>query len=166
MVDTDDDVWQEIADDGLAWNPFDACYHFRPGRDSTRWPGIDEPAGSVTFDLAPAFARKEGFAADEDAVTALTLTAMMSVFAADVPLIALDWQHPSYRFWPHRQAQSARPWRVPVFPNGDYYAFLSPDLEQGTFGHPWEQTLCVFGDQFGAALIPHLATWLPVLRQN
>jgi hypothetical protein len=32
-------------------------------------------------------------------------------------------------------------------PNGDYYIYLSADLSLGTFGHPWEASLCVWGDQ-------------------
>ncbi|MFB4279141.1 DUF2716 domain-containing protein [Nonomuraea sp. MTCD27] len=40
-----------------------------------------------------------------------------------------------------------------MFPNGDYYVFLSEDRTNGTFGHPWEQTLCIFG----TSLIPELA---------
>ena len=41
--------------------------------------------------------------------------------------------------------------RVPVLPNGDYYLYLAPDLSFGTFGHPWEQTICVFGAPLLAA---------------
>jgi len=33
-----------------------------------------------------------------------------------------------------------------VFPDGDYHIHLTRDLRLGTFGHPWEETVCVFGD--------------------
>lgn len=49
---------------------------------------------------------------------------------------------------------------------GDYYAFLTPDLEEGTFGHPWEQTLCVIGRRMVDSLGRSLGTWLPVKREN
>jgi hypothetical protein len=39
------------------------------------------------------------------------------------------------------------PWRVTPLPNGDYYIFLSEVFRTGTFGHPWEETMCIFGDR-------------------
>ena len=57
-------------------------------------------------------------------------------------------------------------WPVPVFPNGDYYIFARPDFSTGTFGHPWEKTLCVFGSELVQTLGRTLATWLPRKREN
>ena len=34
----------------------------------------------------------------------------------------------------------------------------------GTFGHPWEETLCVFGPDLVESLVPLLTTWLPIRR--
>ena len=134
--------------------------------DPVTWPAIEEPAGSVTFDLGPVFARAGGFAADEDALNQQVLSAMIAVFPAEVQLVALDWQHPSYWFWPHRHARDNQAWRISPFPNGDYHAFITQDLGQGTFGHPWEQTICVFGSGLNEALVPGLSTWLSVKRRN
>ncbi|MEU5671031.1 DUF2716 domain-containing protein [Micromonospora sp. NPDC047753] len=39
----------------------------------------------------------------------------------------------------------------------DYYAFLTEDMTEGTFGHPWEQTLCVFGSHLMPKLVPLLS---------
>ncbi|MFB6780507.1 DUF2716 domain-containing protein [Streptomyces sp. NPDC056352] len=36
-------------------------------------------------------------------------------------------------------------WPLSPYPDGDYYIFLADDLRFGTFGHPWEYSLCVFG---------------------
>jgi len=57
-------------------------------------------------------------------------------------------------------------WPTTVFPNGDYTIFLTEDMSTGTFGHPWEQTLCVFGEPMVSALVPMLASWLPIKRSN
>ena len=111
----DNAAWEQISDYERFWTPFDAAFHFRPGMDPATWPGIVEPSGSLTFDLGPLFSRDGGFAADEDALNALTLAAITTVFAAGTKLVALDWQHPSYWFWPHRQAASSEPWRIPRF---------------------------------------------------
>lgn len=38
-------------------------------------------------------------------------------------------------------------WPISVIPDGDHHIFLAEDFSFGTFGHPWEQTICVFGQQ-------------------
>ncbi|GAA3345047.1 hypothetical protein GCM10020358_50660 [Amorphoplanes nipponensis] len=162
----DNDAWQQIRNYEQFWTPFDDRFHFRPGMDPSKWPAIKEPAGSVTFDLSSVFERAGSFSADEDALNEQVLSAMTAVFSADLPLVALDWQHTSYWFWPHRQAVEGQSWRVSAFPNGDYHAFITQDLEQGTFGHPWEQTICVFGRDLTEVLVPEFALWLPVKRKN
>lgn len=43
-------------------------------------------------------------------------------------------------------------WEVPPFPDGDYYIFLSEDFRDGWFGHPWEQTVCIFGQRAVSSL--------------
>jgi hypothetical protein len=56
-------------------------------------------------------------------------------------------------------------WPVPVFPHGDYYIFLEEGMTMGTFGHPWEKTLCVFGQDLIDALTP-MPAWLPIKRSR
>jgi hypothetical protein len=162
--------WEEIPHEQYEdyWAPFDARFQFRAGIQPERWPAIQEPAPSVTLDLAPVFnGRQSEFAAGQRAINAIALLAMIRVTAATERLLVLDWQHPSYWFWPHRQAiREDGLWPVEVFPNGDYYIFLTEDMTAGTFGHPWEQTLCVFGDQLVSALAPMLSSWLPIKRSK
>ncbi|MET4613081.1 hypothetical protein ABIC28_004081 [Rhodococcus sp. PvR044] len=88
-------------------------------------------------------------------------------FADDPTFVVLDWQHPGYSFdaGTHAATPDAE-WRVPVYPNGDYYIFAREGFAEGTFGHPWEQTLCVFGERLVATLGRTLATWLPQKRIN
>jgi hypothetical protein len=162
----DNDAWQQIRDYERFWTPFDARYHFRAGTRAEAWPAITEPAGSVTFDLSPFFERGHAVETDADALNGQVLAAMTAVFPADVALVALNWQHPSYWFWPHRQVVEGEPWRITPFPEGDYHAFITQDLEQGTFGHPWEQTICVFGSDLTDVLVPELAVWLPLKRRS
>jgi hypothetical protein len=161
-------VWEPIpmdADDTY-WTPFNQRFAFRPGMRS--WPAIDEPRPSVTIDLGPVFNGSHAqFAAGADAVNSLALTALVRVLDPDTSVIVLDWQHQTYRFWPHAFAcQPDQQWPTPVFPNGDYYIFLTEDMSMGTFGHPWEQTLCVFGEPLVSALVPMLTSWLPIKRST
>jgi hypothetical protein len=53
---------------------------------------------------------------------------------------------------------------VTPVPDGDYYAFLTEDLTMGTFGHPWEGSLCVFGGPLIERLCPTLDSVLRLSR--
>lgn len=148
------------------WYAFDDRFAFQP-RVSLSRTAIQEPPGSVTLSLAPIFqAGPAGFASGEGAVNAEALRAFVTVFQETDRLLVLDWQHEGYWFRPHLHAVNEDAWPVTPFPDGDYYVFLAEDMTAGTFGHPWEQTLCVFGDELVDQLVPPLATWLPVLRHG
>jgi hypothetical protein len=165
----DNEAWEQIRDDyERYWGPFDARFQFRPGMDPATWPAIKEPPGSVTVDLGPIFANQgeRGFEADEAWLNDFIVGAFANVFPDGTRLLVLDWQHTSYWFRPHRQQVIDEPLRVEPFPNGDYHIFLTEDMSQGTFGHPWEQTLCVFGADLVPAIIPSLTEWLPVKRPS
>jgi hypothetical protein len=147
------------------WAAFESRFGFRAGVSSEAWPAINEPVPSVTFDLSGIPDGPQRGAA-YDAINAEALRAFVWAMPDD-ELIVLDWQHPAYRFRPVDQALTWQAdWRVPVYPDGDYYAFLTPDFAHGTFGHPWEKTLCVIGERLGASLARSLETWLPVKRRD
>ncbi len=161
-------AWEPItmdADDTY-WTAFYQRFSFRPGMQS--WPAIDEPRPSVTIDLEPIFTGDHArFEAGADAINSLALVALTRVLEPDTSVVVLDWQHQTYRFWPHRFAcQPDRQWPTTVFPDGDYHIFLTEDMSTGTFGHPWEQTLCVLGEPLVSALVPMLTSWLPIKRSN
>lgn len=149
------------------WTPFDARYEFRPSYQPAR-PAITEPPGSLTFSLAPICrtGSEPRFAAGVAALNAEVLRAFVEVFPEGERLVALDWQHPSYWFRPHLQAIGTEPWVLSPFPDGDYYVFLTQDLSSGTFGHPWEETICVFGSELVRVLAPCLEGWLPTVRRD
>ena len=157
-------AWQPIPDDESLWQRFERDFEFRLEHQRGAGAAIREPAGSVTFDLSPIFRTgdQEVFDAGENRLNDEVLDAFRRVFAED--LILLDWQHTTYRLSPRQLVTPVRDWHVLPFPNGDYHMFLTEDMGQGTFGHPWEQTLCVFGPDLVADLAPRLSTWLPVKR--
>jgi hypothetical protein len=165
----ENDAWAQLDLDMYEtyWSPFDARFGFRPGVDPSTWPAIREPSPSVTIDLSSIF-EHDGprFAAGARAVDALGLYALTCVTEVGDELLVLDWQHPCYRFSPHRQSLNDGAWPVHIFPNGDYYAFLNYDLSMGTFGHPWEQTLCIFGEPLIERLGEPLAVMLGAKRRR
>lgn len=155
-----DDVWHE-ADYESVWEPFDRRFAFAPDYYERTVPAITVPADALVLDLAPVF-ENDGprFAADEAAVNAAALRWFVRLVGNE-ELIALDWQHQSYRYSPDRQAITRGEPAVPVFPNGDYYAHMMPDLRWGTFGHPWQQTLTLWGHELVDGLGAELSAWLP-----
>lgn len=161
------DAWTELrqVEYDHYWATFDSRFGFRAGVSPDAWPAIKEPVPSVTFDLG-VIADGPQRGAAYDAINAEALRAFVWALP-HAELIVLDWQHPAYRFRPDDQALTWQAdWRVPVYPDGDYYAFLTSDFTEGTFGHPWEQTLCVIGERLGASLGRSLETWLPVKRRD
>ncbi|TWJ22448.1 DUF2716 domain-containing protein [Micromonospora endolithica] len=69
------------------------------------------------------------------------------------PLLCLDWQHRCYRVWPtlirpENLDPPGRPgWPLSPYPDGDYHIYPSEGFRSGSFGHPWESSLCIFGPE-------------------
>ncbi|WP_439661754.1 DUF2716 domain-containing protein [Lentzea sp. HUAS TT2] len=161
------DAWTEIPDQRYRrlWDEFDQRFQFKPSIYPKDWPSIAEPRGSVTLDLAGIF-QPDHFEAGCRRVDEVVLASLQRVFDEQTALLALDWQHPAYEFRPHRHTGAFTWPESPLspFPDGDYHIFLTEDMDQGTFGHPWEHTLCVWGDDLVSDLVPELG--LPVKRSR
>jgi hypothetical protein len=153
-------TWSQPAGEleaNALWDSFCLRFDFRPSMKEPSQPAINEPNPSVVFDLSVVSAG--------DSLKAVEL--VLSAFRLTVPvgdeLAFLDWQHPTFRFSPHDPRIGSN---LPVFPDGDYYIVVASDLSYGTFGHPWQESLCVFGESLIAHLPPELFRLLPVLRQR
>lgn len=154
------------------WDRFDQDFDFHPSM--YEFPAITEPADSITWNLD---AIRDGDREKnierltlliQDALTACTT-------APDGSLLILDWHHETYRLRPHLPptemflpkalTQHLRPgWPLGPYPNGDYYILLDEDFRFGSFGHPWEHSLCLFGTALLDAdadeitrILPHIA---------
>ncbi|MBM2574772.1 DUF2716 domain-containing protein [Jannaschia sp. Os4] len=139
---------------------------FRPS--ISVFPGFEEPRPSVTYGIEAAWTGLT--AADTQVLTDLETKALAAFRAAAGPactLWALDWQHACYAFRPSA-ARPDDPWPIPALPDGDYHLFLDPGLRFGWLGHPWEQTICLFGAPLLAALKRHCPLLLrdPVRRKD
>ncbi|MBW8635846.1 DUF2716 domain-containing protein [Hoeflea sp. WL0058] len=130
----EDPIWRKVYDD----------LGFKPSTRATDFPGFKEPGPSVTYSISGIWGD------DFEALEADLHAKAHSIFNKVTPegdfLYALDWQHECYRYFPYISDSSvADQWKIPVLPNGDYYLFLERTLRFGWLGHPWEQTICVFG---------------------
>lgn len=144
------EAWQNLdaevfgEEDTRVWDRFYSEFQFRPGEQ----PAIAEPIPSVTFSVSAGYGQDdETFRALISDLETKTCAAFRECTLPGQRMYALDWQHEGFWFYPHVPFSEGDPasWRIPVFPDGDYYIFLSEDFRFGTFGHPWEETICVFG---------------------
>ncbi|PZS02084.1 MAG: hypothetical protein DLM56_13000 [Pseudonocardiales bacterium] len=145
---------------------FAARFAFHPDVEPSGWPSIEEPVPSMTLDLS-SVATHHGMTmpAADDAILQL----LVDAFPANVRLVAIDYNHVASWLWPHRFAASERgwpdSWYVHPYPNGDYTIFLTEDMTSGTFGHPWERTLCIVGSALIEAARPLIAQWAVIRRR-
>ncbi|MFZ6769856.1 DUF2716 domain-containing protein [Undibacterium sp. Di26W] len=135
----DDDEYAKV------WDNFDKTFSFRPSVKGP-FPAITEPKDSITFLLAHDY---------DDALLDELENALFQAFLdcgyASKEVYYLDWQHTCYAITINENNDS---W-MPGFPDGDYAILLSKDMSVGTFGHPWEYSICIFGESFVKAIIKH-----------
>jgi len=136
------------------WKEFEARLDFAPS--VAQFPGIREPTPSETFSTIAVWDSPEAAQRLTIDIDDVALRVISSFTSTKGRVIALDWQHECYYFTPSLYDGA---WEVPSLPDGDYAIFLSEDLQDGWFGHPWEPSICVFGERATASL----AEGLPIL---
>jgi len=159
---TDDGVWMPLTqreEDGV-WERLFAELHFPMGSRAGK-----EQTPSLTYAIGYVFEEDITVRdALEDDLDQKTLAALRRCISQDQRLYALDWQHQSYWFYPHRfsDASSWAAWKVPVLPDGDFYVFLAEDFSFCLFGDCINFTICVFGQ----ALLDAFAHDRPILLEH
>ncbi|MFZ6875979.1 DUF2716 domain-containing protein [Undibacterium sp. Di27W] len=138
------------------WDNFQKNFAFRPSVKGP-FPAIKEPDDAITFLLARDY--------DDDMIDELR-NAIFSAFAECIPesqeFYYLDWQHECFAL----NNKTATDFWVNGFPDGDYAIFLSKDMRIGTFGHPWEYSICIFGEAFARAIIKQKPVMLAKVIRN
>ena len=142
----------------LIWDKFYREFDFKPSVYPQDWPGITEPTPSFTISLTES---DYGVCPDSDIILNFFKNAFNKLTGSNKISYILDWQHTCYH------APKVFNDNLWVYPDGDYAICLNHDMTVGTFGHPWEQTICIFG----SALIEITRNFLPkeysrVLREN
>jgi hypothetical protein len=139
--------WVELARDEnrAIWNGVYADLVVDPARP----PKFVEPRGSVTWELRDVPETPRHTIDQVEVIVGTQLRrALEALVGAEQWVYGLDWQHPGYRFFPAeaKNPVNSESWCIPTVPNGDYCLFLAHDLRFGWLGHPWEPTICVYGD--------------------
>jgi hypothetical protein len=147
------DAWIELTPRRAdkVWDRFDEAFRFRPSVRPEDWPSFREPPPSATWDISDLLAAFCPWRDPQATPYNLALLqALKECVPEDEPVLALDWQHAAYAFYPHRFRAPEEPgnWLIPALPAGEYHIFITDDHRLGSLGHPWVQTLCVFGSGF------------------
>ena len=113
------------------------------------------PPGSRMFDVSHAWI--DGKKCVEPLETELNEKCLLALRACVDPgerLAALNWWHQGYWFRPHVDFVWWTPlaWKVPILPDGDYYAFFPEDFRLGLFSHMKRETIAVWGNDLVHAL--------------
>jgi hypothetical protein len=119
------------------WDTFESAFKFHPSVNGP-FPAISEPACSVTFRLNADYTEEQ-----LDELGAAIRLAFAESGSPSDEIYYLDWQHDSFI-----GTISSMPAWMNGYPDGDYASLLRKDLQSGTFGHPWEGSICFFGDAF------------------
>jgi ADP-heptose:LPS heptosyltransferase len=132
-------AWVELTrrehDD--VWDMFYRKFGFSPS--TSKFPEILEPESSLTYSRG-----YDLLISSRDNFRQNALAAFKSIVSPGGRMYALDWQHECYWFYPHLSENER--WWIDV-PDSEYAIFLSEDFGFGFFGHPWEATICVFGQE-------------------
>ena len=120
------------------WGRFEFRFNFRPDYYETTKPAILETPGSVVYSIAEPF--------EDNLIDPLSQT-FIDAYAQIIPkghwLYWLDWQHDCYKLDLHNPDNTSP--HLDIFPDGDYFITLNETMSLGTFGHPWQESICVFG---------------------
>jgi hypothetical protein len=133
------------------WDRFDESFEFNPSIDERDWPTFLEPAPSITWDISDLLDTFNPWLDPQATPYNLALwRALCECLPEEEPVLALDWQHASYEFYPHRfrGAETPKSWCIPALPTSEYHLFVAEDHRLGSLGHPWAKTVCVFGAGF------------------
>lgn len=159
------DIWHPVDGTDI-WNRFNQRFAFKANYYERRKPAIRLDRRCLVIDLAPIYeGPMEENAANEERLDHTAFQAFADL-AGDGELVAIDWQHQTFRYSPRAHVNANTRCAVSVLPDGDYYGHMTEDLRWGTFGHPWQQTLTLWGDDLVATLGGELLTWLPKHRQS
>ena len=141
------------------WGEFYRRFKFKPNYDERRVPAINEPKPSIVYSFAHEYDDNQ-----IDELNSYFKELFSDYVGSDEFVYALDWQHSCYKFTPHEDFSDLP---IGIFPDGDYFIFLGPNMKFGTFGHPWQNSLCIFGEEFVNAIMARRPTILDAfIRSN
>ncbi len=134
------------------WDWVYSALSFKPSIRSIDWPSIQTERPFRKFSVD--FLWKGGY---DEALYAKFINNAINAFVDITPngeaIYALDWQHDCFYYDPKELTadlmldnESSIP-PISFIPDGDYYIFITKDLQNVWFGHPWEKSVTLIGER-------------------
>jgi hypothetical protein len=152
--------WTPIpdAENEELWATFTTRFSFRRSVSRSEGPAITEPTPFVTWSVSGV---RELYSMDAQQFRTIEWRSREQLLQALIGLgnlvgrmYALDLNHAGYSFNPNVIAQrGVDKWPVPVIPIHNYSLFVNPAFSVGLFDHPWEESICVFGESLVGQLV-------------
>ncbi|CAM4190958.1 hypothetical protein BAMA111019_11320 [Bacillus manliponensis] len=159
--------WIELSEQEYEtiWNTIYTVFQFTPS--TSAFPSFEVPSPFVIYDVSPYLDWSGELEELKELYCDLennSLIVFKELAGKDEYFYALNWQHDCYWVNPFLDFPKDEfdEWLVPPFPNGDYYFFLHKDFKWGYLGHPWEETIKIFGEE----LIQAFDKYKPMMFQN
>jgi hypothetical protein len=130
------------AEDEQVWNVICRQFHFSPS--TTEFPSFQVPHPFVTYST-----RDVKWKEIETVLSHILIT----LTDEGERIMALDWNHQGYWVDPRQpfERDEEGTWIIPALPDGDYNFFIARDFQWGYLGHPWEQSVTLFGENLMTA---------------
>lgn len=147
--------WTLLEDDELelVWSRFYKNFYFKPS--TTIFPAYSLPSPFIKYDISDRYTEDLIRDFEEKSVNAF-----QQCTKPEELIYALDWQHDCYLVDARLEFPRHFSWRVDngdwiisIYPDGDYHFFLARDFSWGILGHPWEQTITIYGENFIRCLL-------------
>ncbi|GIN84779.1 hypothetical protein J6TS2_11650 [Heyndrickxia sporothermodurans] len=138
--DEEKNVWSKILND----------FQFSPS--ISKFPSFILPGAFITYNIST-YLNWPGDLEEYEMIykdlEEKSLFAFQELTDPDEYFYALDWQHPCYWVNPYLEfpRDDFNEWTIPIFPDGDYYFFIQKEFNWGFLGHPWEESITIFGSE-------------------
>ncbi|AMX00325.1 DUF2716 domain-containing protein [Rummeliibacillus stabekisii] len=131
---------------GQNWNRIYRDFKFKPS--TSIFPSFNVPHPYITYNVSGYFGDSSDLSAYDD-LEEKVLDVFKECTMLGEYILALDWQHECYWINPRLEFERDEfgEWAIPIFPNGDYYFFIQKDFKWGFLGHPWENSITIFGKE-------------------
>jgi hypothetical protein len=127
-------LWKFVYEE-LCFNPYNDEYQKK----------ISFPMPNISFDISNFY--NENFSENFYETLHSLGVKWFKYIGINQKIYALNWQHDCYSFDPFSpfEKDEFNEWLIPLFPNGDYLFFISPDFDNGIFADGIDLKLYFWG---------------------
>jgi hypothetical protein len=140
------------------WKFFDKKFSFKPSVKPQDWPSITLNEQYLKIDIKNLWGETFDIVVWDD-FELKAINAFSTISAINEYIYALDWNHDCYLVDPKNfsdfknDLEAKYHGYISFIPDGDYYIFISKDMKNIWFGHPWEKTVTLIGTKLIDAFV-------------